>query len=223
MADKKDLTPEKQLLGLIESQKGAGSLRSAAIRYQRQSFFSFPALRGRLRFFRQRFSAILKLRDPSQLDIKAINDILKLVVFTLAFYLLASSVASTVKLQRGLNISVVAEGKAASGTSSVTPLLKAGSYYLEKARGRDIFNMGPKKVSPDIQRGPSQRLIDATQHLRLVGISWSNDPDVMIEDTKNQRTLFLKKGQVIENEIKLQAVFRDKVILSLQGEEIELK
>jgi hypothetical protein len=55
-----------------------------------------------------------------------------------------------------------------------------------------------------------------------VGISWSDDPDVMIEDTKTQRTFFLKKGQMIDD-IKLEAVFKDKVILNYLGEEIELK
>jgi hypothetical protein len=45
----------------------------------------------------------------------------------------------------------------------------------------------------------------------------------MIEDTKTQRTLFLKKGQRIDNEIKVEAIFKDKVILSYKGEEIELK
>jgi type II secretory pathway component PulC len=66
-------------------------------------------------------------------------------------------------------------------------------------------------------------VVEATKHLRLVGISWSDDPDIMIEDTKTQRTLFLKKGKLIDNEIKVQAVFKDKVILSYNGEEIELR
>jgi type II secretory pathway component PulC len=56
-----------------------------------------------------------------------------------------------------------------------------------------------------------------------VGISWSADPDVMIEDGKTQRTIFLKKGQLVDNEIRVEAVFKDKVILSYKGEEIELK
>jgi hypothetical protein len=105
-------------------------------------------------------------------------------------------------------------------------LLKSLSYYLEKARGRDIFKIVIKGAATDaggLAKGPSQRIIEATQDLRLVGISWSGDPDVMIEDTKTKKTLFLKKGQTINNEIKLQAVFRDKVVLSYAGEEIDLR
>jgi type II secretory pathway component PulC len=82
--------------------------------------------------------------------------------------------------------------------------------------------MGAKKISNTV-KGPSSRIIEATQNLKLVGISWSNDPDVMIEDTQNHRTLFLKKGRLINNEIKVEAIFKDKVVLSYQGEEIELR
>jgi type II secretory pathway component PulC len=56
-----------------------------------------------------------------------------------------------------------------------------------------------------------------------VGIAWSNDPDAMIEDTKTHRTFFLKKGQTIDEEIKVQAIFKDRVVLSYKGEEIELR
>ena len=43
---------------------------------------------------------------------------------------------------------------------------------------------------------PSQRITELIKNLRLVGISWSADPDVMIEDTNMQRTFFLKKARL---------------------------
>src|SRR3989338_4347464 len=70
----------------------------------------------------------------------------------------------------------------------------------------------------------TKRITELTKNLRLVGISWSADPDVMIEDTNMQRTFFLKKGQVMENiNVKVEAVFKDKVVLSCDGEEAELR
>ena len=45
----------------------------------------------------------------------------------------------------------------------------------------------------------------------------------MIEDSKTQRTFFLKKGQIIEIDLVLKDVFKDKVILSYGGEEVELR
>ena len=68
----------------------------------------------------------------------------------------------------------------------------------------------------------SARILDATETLKLVGISWSNDPDAIIEDTKDTKTFFVKTGQKI-GEVKVQAIFKDKVVLSYQGEETELK
>ena len=68
----------------------------------------------------------------------------------------------------------------------------------------------------------NQEVISAAQNFKLVGISWSNDPDAMIEDTKAKKTFFVKRGQMV-GEFKVQAISRDKVILSYGQEEIELK
>ena len=69
---------------------------------------------------------------------------------------------------------------------------------------------------------PSSKVADATQDLKLVGISWSNDPIAMIEDSKALRTFFVTRGQMI-GEVRVQAIFKDKVVLSYGGEEIELR
>ena len=107
-------------------------------------------------------------------------------------------------------------------------LKKAVSYYLEKMGERDIFQMGAvRKVTgaDGVQtemKVTSDRILDVTENLKLVGISWSNDPDAIIEDTKDTKTFFVKTGQKI-GEVKVQAIFKDKVVLSYQGEETELK
>jgi len=45
---------------------------------------------------------------------------------------------------------------------------------------------------------------------------------MIIEDTQAKRAYFLKRGQMI-NDFEVKAIFKDKVILSYQGEEIELR
>ena len=62
----------------------------------------------------------------------------------------------------------------------------------------------------------SSRILDATESLKLVGISWSDNPDAIIEDTKDTKTFFVKIGQKI-GDVKVQAIFKDKVVLSYQG------
>ena len=78
-------------------------------------------------------------------------------------------------------------------------------------------------VTDLMRKTTASRASEATKNLALVGISWSNDPDVMIEDTKDNRTFFLKKGQLIDNQIKVEAIFKDHVVLSYGGEEVELR
>ena len=87
--------------------------------------------------------------------------------------------------------------------------------------------MGAPEVADTVDaktevKPPSSGIIGVTQHLRLAGISWSDDPDAMIEDTRTKRTLFVKRGGMI-GKIKVQAIFKDKVVLFYDGEEIELK
>jgi len=224
MVKQKDVPAEKQLLHLIEGQNAKENLRSAAIKYQGMSFFSFGAFKGRMDFLRGKFSGMFKLGDLRHFDIRAINEVLKIFVFILAVYFAVSTSVSFLRLKREVVLKTGKADKPGEGgfQQQINSLLKSGSYYLEKARTRDIFTMGTKKM-PDTRRGPSQKILEATQNLKLVGISWSYDPDVMIEDTKTQRTYFLKKGQVMEGGLKLESVFKDKVILTYEGEEVELR
>jgi hypothetical protein len=128
----------------------------------------------------------------------------------------------------GLKKNPVFDLRSRAGVGTVStrdaPALKSSvSVYLEKIRQRDIFSLGERTASFVAEsRGPSSRIISATENLKLVGISWSNDPDAMIEDKKALRTFFVKRGQMI-GYVKVQAIFKDKVILSYGGEEIELK
>ena len=99
---------------------------------------------------------------------------------------------------------------------------KTAAYYFEKVAQRDIFKMGPKPLPTEKQKVVSPVVTEATKNLKLVGISWSDNPDAMIEDTQAKRTFFLKRGQKI-GKMKIQAIFRDKVILSYEDEEVILK
>jgi hypothetical protein len=223
MAGEKPLTPEKELLNLIEKPMNRSSLHAAAIKYQGLSLFSLGALKGRFAFLKNRFKIDFKPGGLRQLDVRVLNQVLKLCVLFLACYFVINLSLSIVHLRKDVGLKTKIEKNTEAKSFQMSSLLKSLSYYLEKARERDIFKIGIKKSAPEAGKGPSQRIIEVTQDLRLVGISWSDDPDVMIEDTKTKRTLFLKKGQMINNEIKLQAVFRDKVILSYSGEEIDLR
>jgi hypothetical protein len=225
MPEERPPTPEKHLLNLIEKPLSAGSLKAATIKYHGLSMFSLSALKGRLSFLKGRMKLGFDAKDIAALDIKVLNHFLEICVFCLFFYFIINLLFSAAGMKKDLNIKIKIDTPSEIATAQVSSFLKEVSYYLEKARERDIFKMGVRAALEQAAavKGPSERMLEATANLKLVGIAWSSDPDVMIEDTKNQRTLFLKKGQAIDQELRLKAVFKDKVILSLGSEEIELR
>lgn len=230
MAQERPATPEKQLLKLIEESKTpAAGVNIQAIRHRNLSLFSLSAWLGRISFFKDRFKKWFgKNGKYRQLDIiRVINNALAFSIFVLAIYFISNLSMSMINLKKMTNLKLISPEsvKSASLIQDASSLARPLSYYLEKVRARNIFKMGPRKVTDAAEvadRGPSSRIIEATQHLKLVGISWSNDPDAMIEDTKALRTFFVKRSQMI-GDIKVQAIFKDKVILGYEGEEIELR
>lgn len=218
-------TPEKQLLNLIEKPMSRGSLNAAAIKYHGLSWLSMGGLRGRFAFLKNKFK-IFDLKSLRQLDIRLLNKILKFSLAALVTCFIVNLSLSTTNLKKELNFEIKVEKLAeAGGAAKTSSILKSASYYLDRAKEKDIFRKGMKKImtAAGVTKTPSQRIMEATANYRLVGISWSENPDVMIEDTKTQRTFFLKRGQVIENDIMLKDVFKDRVILGFAGEEVELR
>ena len=71
-------------------------------------------------------------------------------------------------------------------------------------------------------KSPNEMIIEATKNLKLVGISWSNNPDALIEDTEALRSFIVRKGDMI-GEVKVDDILKDKVLLGFKGEQIEIK
>ena len=226
MAQTGPSTPERELLKFIEDSKakGHGLLKDYAIKHRSFSLFSFSAWLGRISFLRDWFKKRFKRQRQQQLNIKVINKILVVCIFMLTFYFIGNLLTSISslkempylesKLKEDVNLTSYEE----ASISSTKPV----SYYLEKVRQRDIFKMGETSPVEAAVKLPSSSIIEATQHLRLVGISWSKDPDAIIEDTQASRSFFVKTGHVI-GDIKVQAILKDKVVLRYGTEEIELK
>jgi len=70
-----------------------------------------------------------------------------------------------------------------------------------------------------VPEGPS--LNDLTKDLRLVGIMPGDIPQAIIEDKKNNQTLFLKEGETI-NDIKIKNISTGKVVLARNDETVTL-
>lgn len=222
MAQERSLTPEKQLLKIIESSKlNSLGVHAQTSRRHSMSWLNLGAWLGRISFLKERFKKWSDGFSPEQLDVKVVNRVLGFLVVPLLLYFSVNLIISLITLGRAPRLELnTAAVKIETSFPEPTGLGKAVSYYLDKVRERDIFTMGLKKAAVDLP--PSSKSLDISSSLKLVGISWSSDPDAMIEDTKELKTFFVKRGEMV-GEAKVQAIFKDKVVLSLGKEEFELK
>lgn len=231
MAEERDNSAEQELLRLIEGDSAKDGPAEARAKPKKAGIFSPEILKSKLAFLKDGFGKHFTMEGLSQLvDIKALNKVLIVSICGLTIYLFYSLYTSITHIRTLPNLKFEIPSKAKSTASPEVTALKAASYYLVKVRGRDIFKMGREELFEEEEEdafdmpdeGPSNTIVEATQHLRLVGISWSDDPDAMIEDTDARRTFFVKRGQLI-GDVKVEAIFKEKIVLSLEGEEIELQ
>ncbi|MCX5667435.1 MAG: hypothetical protein NTY34_03890 [Candidatus Omnitrophica bacterium] len=224
MAKERFATPEKQLLSLIEDRPAKkGDARGSVIKHRGLSFLSPGAWMGRLSFLKQNLKA-WHPGDIHSIDLRGINRILVVVIAILAVYFVQRIGMDLMRFNKMSALQLGSIGaQSMAEIKNIAGLNKALSNYTEIVSQRDIFNIGSIK-QPPTPMAPSavSKAVEATQRLKLVGISWSGDPEVMIEDEAALRTFFVKRGQMV-GPVKVQAVFKDKVILSYEGEEIELK
>lgn len=158
--------------------------------------------------------------DRNRLNIKLFNVLLFACVagLTVRFWMIMDS---SVKKMKAIDFRITADP---GGEIREKTVLKKVDYYLDKVKKRDIFKMGmaarPENV---VETGPSSKAVEATQNFRLVGISWSNDPDAMVEDIKAMKTFFVKRGQLIGGEVKVESIAKDKIVLRFGQELVELR
>jgi hypothetical protein len=225
MAQEKSPTPAKQLLNLIENPNAQHSSKSVKLKHRNLfSLFSPGAWLGRFSFFKGHSKQWFSSASIQQVDIKLVNNLLVLCVAILVLYFITDFSNSYRNFKSLPSVKTMLQQAAQVKDEQVSTLLKTAAYYSELTRKRDIFKIGARPTDKSRAiRASSDKLKDAIKNLRLVGISWSNDPDVMIEDTKLKRTYFLKRGQSLDNGVKLQAILKDKIILRFENEEIEFK
>jgi hypothetical protein len=159
--------------------------------------------------------------DKKQLNIKAVNSVFFAIIVLITLYYINGITVSLRKI-KNINLgNLVSVNDPSLAVSKETSLLKPFSYYLEVVQKRDIFRMGAK-LPQDNSDVISSKAAEAAQTLKLVGISWSESPDAMIEDTKAGKTFFVKKGQSV-NDLKVEAIYKEKVVLRYGAESIELR
>jgi type II secretory pathway component PulC len=110
----------------------------------------------------------------------------------------------------------------ASAQAKETPLtLVSYEEITSEAKRRNIFTLLPAPPKTEADGSPAD-IAEKISNLKLVGVIWSNNPQVMIEDVKGNRTYLLSIGEQM-GEITIKKIFMDKVVLQIEGQEEELR
>ena len=223
----KDVSPEKRLLDIIEGKKGnspSGSELGTG-----KKFFLPQSLQARMSFFRDKLKKGSRGRQNKLPGLKTVNVVLQAAIAVIAVSMGIGFKLDLDAINKGNFFSAEnTQAEAQAGAIEVVSLLQPVDAYLNKAQARDLFQMagekkpesGPAFKEPD--KEVISKLEETAKTLKLVGISWSNDPDAIVEDTKIQKTYFVKKGSMIDS-ITVKEILRDRIILRCQGEEVDLR
>jgi len=114
---------------------------------------------------------------------------------------------------------------APADASAVVKLISAGQAQglvrkniLSQDIKRDFFlPFGTKSSSPVQEAGAD--LTEEFKTLKLVGIIWSKNPEVMIENSKDSRTYILKAGDSLDDQFKVKEVSRNSATLEVVTQE----
>lgn len=159
-----------------------------------------------------------------ELEPGAINRILAgtlAVIVALVIYSSVSKRQDTTKITEAVSKIQIAS---MTGREKIEPL-KEAPFYLDQMKKRDIFHPALKEREAEPAQDVSDSLKEATQNLKLQGISWGGTPKAMIfwQSGEENKMYFLKEGQAIGSTgVKVKEIRRDKVMIGDDEEEIEL-
>ena len=214
-------TPEEQLLNLIEDGEGPSTL---SLKRKKPSLFSFFSLNALSTLF-ARFKITIKdwliqlkggIDEP---NLKAWNKVLAVAAVILFVYLTADFTLRRLDIKQFTKKASAAKGR--SFQEDVKTEVRPFLYYLEMVQRRDIF-APVKLISAENPQDETRKALSTLiKDLKLVGISWGKEPEVIIEDTKDNKTYFLKAGDTI-GKFKIDTILKDKAILEAEGQKMEL-
>ena len=102
--------------------------------------------------------------------------------------------------------------------------LKTQSQYVDAMQNPNPFTGSEEEVAvTDNVRGssPAEKLAEMTKGLVVVGINRGPNPDAIVENSQEKRTYFVKAGDKI-NELTVKEIKHDTVLLTYEGEDVEI-
>ena len=201
MNHKDDITPEEKLLHLIR-----GSNKKA----------SKPEPKSERKVSQSKEAKIV-FTGAKSLNFALINKLILLAVFIALLLFLFDLYFGAPEISRPL-----ATSKAKPKSISLEEKeIKSISYYQQEISKRNLFKAGASKPKSKkvIPAGPTFR--DLVKNLHLLGIVSGDNPQVIIEDRKLNKTYFLYTGDYL-GDIKVEEIHSDSVLLEYKGEKVSL-
>lgn len=190
-------TSDEKLLKLIEGSGGQKPAQKVGLKPKGKGIFPFP-----LKF---KFRFLLNLQNIDK------GLFVVCVGLTLLFLFTIISGASLV------NQDIIFPSAKAGAKLSLKDDSRFLSLqdYQNEIKNRDIFLAFGVKAASDKELAPD--LSQLVQDLKLVGVIWSSNPEVMIESSKENRTYLLKKGETF-SQFKIKDITRSSAILEMESE-----
>ena len=204
------LTPEEKLLQVIDNPAGAKP-EGALGRLRRQvsaSSLGMGRLFDRLRSDRPGSGPMVTLRVVNR-GLAIISGVLAL-AWLADFLILRSEFLTRLEMVERTQLIAPTQVKGFS-----LPNLDFADV-LERAKARNLFTFVPPKVETPAPTAPVvEDLTPYVAQLKLVGIIWSDNPQAMIEQTKEEKTYLLGAGEMI-GPLRIKNILREKVLLVSQ-------
>lgn len=227
MAESRHPTPEKQLLNLIERPTSQDIERKQKER-QNRGLFSLDLLKSRVISFAGQFKKNFD-NGRESVDLKQINKVLRAGIILLLAYLALNFAFNYRRIK--VKDSQLKNNEAKKSRALFLPgeepfeesfPKKDLAYYLDPIKKRNIFKFGVVEQKQDKDNLGSGRIAKLAEGLKLVGISFSDFPEAMIESEKESKTYFAKEGDFVR-QLSVKKIFKDYVVLEYEGEEYNLK
>lgn len=172
--------------------------------------------------------AVLKVQ---KINLKIINQILVMVLIGLVVLFLF--VVLRERPEVSSVVAAISKIKLPEVESKPVVAFEKLSHYLDQIKKRDIFSIFQEKKAPvkvaevvKVLEPPPVPVVPIEQkakNIKLIGISWGENPKAMIRNINTQNVQFVTVGGKIDDtDLEVIEILKNEVILSSEGQEMSL-
>ncbi len=201
---KENITPEERLLKIIENPAGV----------EKKTLPRLDKTAGALADWLKHLWSSAGGERP-RLDMRTVNKALVIICVCVTLYAVIYFIKESSGLDRKFN--KIISGPAAPAVKEKEAVALKTEEPPARLAARNIFTLVPKE-KPIVRADLSGKAVE----LKLVGILWSDSPQAMIEDTREQKTLLVSKGDKIGS-VSVKDIFMNKIVLTKDGQDWDLR